>query len=200
MSQTWLRFDLLNNVIVIGAINIPKECPPWFSDKFKEINTRSLRAVAMAEVSPLEFLEEACLQNRGIRLFRPLSPRSVPEPVFVPQSDLDKALAARPKDADGPLQLDPSKIKILSLDQVQRLPKEAQLTMRPIRAEALGLQPRTSVVYDAIINVKQDVESSFTLTPWSVSSYIQIRDEETINKIAQHAYADLNDDQVIIGG
>lgn len=187
VSQTWFRFDLLNNAIVIGAVSLPKECPPWFSDRLQRLNAQSPRAITMEDVSALDYLEEACLQNRGIRVFRPLSPRSVSEPVFAPQEDLDKAAAAAPK--SGKIAIDPNKLKIITLAQFEKLPNEEKAKWHPLRAESLGLQPRMSLVYDAIIDSKADVEGTFTLQSSAISSYVQIRDELSVSAIAQHAYS-----------
>lgn len=199
MSQTWFRFDLVNNAIVIGAVAVPKECPLWFSARLSALNGASHRTIGMEEVQPGDFLEEAYLQNRPIPVFRPLSPRSVAEPIFVKQSDLDEAASKLPKGGEeGKIRLDPRKVKLTSLAQFQKLPEDEQRQMHPIRPESLGLQPRMVLVYDAIVDPKADVEGSFRILPQAIGSWIQIRDEKAVSEIAKQTYNP--EDRLLVAG
>lgn len=180
MSQTWFRFELVNNAILIGAVEVPKVCPPWFSDRLNGLNATSKRTIGMDDVDATEYLEEACLQGRGIPVFRPLSPRSVPEPVFLPSKEMQKIEKGE--------KIDPRKAGIINYNQYRSLPEEARQNYVALQAAQLGLQPRMALVYDPTVDPVNDVEQSYVLRSSGVLSYVRIRDEEAINQIARHAY------------
>lgn len=184
MSQTWFRFELVNNAILIGAVSVPKECPRWFSERLSAVNATSLRTIGMDEVDATEYLEEACLQGRGIPVFRPLSPRSVPEPVFLPVKEMEKIEKGE--------KIDPRKAGIINYGQYRKLPEEGRVGYVAVQAAQLGLQPRMALVYDPTIDPVNDVEQSYVLRSTGVLSYVRIRDEEAINEIARHAYEQAN--------
>lgn len=192
-QKAWIRFTgpTLN---LIGRVDVPAQCPPWFKETLSGLSTN--RELTMTDVSPSMWLDSCIQRGLPIYLYKPLLLQSTVEKIYVLKEEINKTITEK----DGKKVVDQALVskcltKIFTREDIERLTAEkspelpAANKLVAINPGVIGLPNTETQVPVPVLDYTTDQVDTFRVLPTAIFMYTEVKNNEYFEDMAEEVYA-----------